>query len=392
MYRNFRYRLFTNANQERELEIALETHRRLYNICLDYKQLAYQCYGTNISYYDLSSWFSNARKANPHYARLNVRSARETMRRLDKAFASFFRRCKEGSPSPGYPRFKGKDCFNSFIFPGYQDSNGAHLTGDRLRVQYIGTMRVKLHRPVEGVIKTVTLKREAGKWFVIFACELPDVPLVESDKPAVGIDVGLESFLTTSDGAHEPNPRYLKAALPALRRAGRAVARKKNGSSNRRKAVRRLQKVHARVRNQRREHHFQVACRLVLAYGFIAAEALNIKNMLANGRLSRAISDAGWAGFLDVLRGKAEKAGVEYVEVDPRGTSQECSGCGKEVLKPLSQRQHDCPHCCLSLHRDHNAALNILARAGPARTAPAGENVDHKVKRPPRSRKRKRAV
>ena len=151
----------------------------------------------------------------------------------------------------------------------------------------------------------------------------------------MGIDVGLESFLTTSDGTHEPNPRYLMTALPELRRAGRSVARKQKGGANRRKAVRRLQKIHVRVKNLRREHHYQVACRLVLAYGLLAVESLNVLGMLRSHRFSRAISDVGWSGFLNVLCCQAEKAGASFVEVDPRGTSQECSGCGQEVREDL---------------------------------------------------------
>lgn len=370
MHRSFRYRLFTNTNQERELTTTLETHRRLYNACLEQRKTAYETEMRSVNYPEQSAWFTIERRLNPYYKNLNCSSAQATMRRLDKAFTNFFRRYQEGETKAGYPRFKGCDRFDSFTFPTH--GNGVRLTDNHLYIQYVGTIRVKLHRPVKGTIKTITLKREAGKWFVIASCELPDVPVVESNKPAVGIDVGLTHFLTDSNGGHEPNPRYLKAALPELRRAGRAIARKRKGGVNRRKAVRRLQKVHARVRNLRREHHYKVACRLVIAFGFIAVEALNIKGMLANGRFSRAISDAGWAGFLNVLRGQAEKAGVQFVEVDPKGTSQECSSCGQEVRKDLSVRRHECPNCGLSLNRDHNAALNILARARLARTGPAG--------------------
>ena len=385
MRRAFKYRLFTNANQERELASALETHRRLYNACLGRRKTAYETDKRSVKYTEQSAWFKGQRRANLFFARLNFSSAQATMRRLDKAFANFFRRVKDKVAQAGYPRFKGRDRFDSIEYPSHGD--GIRLTGNRLRVQHVGTIRVKLHRPVEGVIKTLTLKREADKWFVVASCDLGDLCVKPSALPPVGIDVGLESFLTTSEGKGEPNPRYLKTALPKLRVAGRAVARKKKGGKNRRKAVRRLQKVHARVKNLRREHHHAVACRLVLAFGLIAVEALNIKGMLANGRLSRAISDAGWAGFLDVLRCKAEKAGAQFVEVDPRGTSQQCSRCGREVCKDLSVRKHDCPGCGLVLHRDHNAALNILARAGPARTEPAGVNVGQRVKRPPRSRR-----
>jgi putative transposase len=160
--------------------------------------------------------------------------------------------------------------------------------------------------------------------------------------------------------------------MPALRRAGRAVARKKKGGTNRRKAVKRLAKAHARVKNLRREHHHQVALKLIRRSGLIAIERLNIRGMLKNDRLSRAISDAGWSGFLLTLRAKAESAGLACVGVDARGTSQECSGCGGHVPKPLSVRWHDCPHCGLSLHRDTNAARVILGRALQARTEPVG--------------------
>lgn len=383
MRRAFKYRLFTNANQERELDIALESHRRLYNSCLDYRQLAYSLYGASISYADCSRWFKHQRGANPYFARLNFSSAQATMRRLDKGFTAFFRRVKAGD-KPGYPRFKGRDHFDSIEFPAYGD--GIRLLGSKLRVQHVGTIRVKLHRPIEGTIKTVMLKREAGKWYAVFSCDLGPIEVAPSTNPPIGIDVGIESFLTTSDGEHEPNPAYHKSALPELRRRGRAVNRKRKGGKNRRKAARVLARAHARVKNLRREHHHQVALKLVRRYGLIAVESLSIKNMLRNGRLARAISDAGWSGFLLTLKSKAESAGVSIVEVNARGTSQECSGCGRVVRKDLSQRWHSC-ECGCSLHRDENAARNILARGLTARTGPPEVNVADHRKRPPRSRR-----
>jgi putative transposase len=242
-------------------------------------------------------------------------------------------------------------------------------------VTNVGFIKVKLHRPIEGKIKTVSLKREAGRWYVVFSCDLGPVKVEPSTNPPVGIDVGIESFLTTSDGEHEPNPRYQKTALPELRRAQRSLARKRKGGKNRRKSKRKVAKIHARVKRLRREHYHQVALKLVRRYGLIAAEGLNVQGMLRSGWMSRAISDAGWSGFLETLRSKAESAGVAFVEVDARGTSQQCSACGAEVRKGLSVRWHDCGHCGLSLHRDENAARNILARGLQARTGPAGGNV-----------------
>jgi putative transposase len=337
-----------------------------------------------VKYTEQSARFTEERKTNPFYANINFSSAQATMRRLDKAYKAFFKRVKEEKGKVGFPRFKGRDRFDSIEFPSYGD--GIRLNGDRLRVQSVGAVKVKLHREVEGKIKTVTLKREADKWYVVFSCELPDVPILPTDKPPIGIDVGLETFLRTLEGKLEPNPRYLKNALPELRRKARAVSRKKLRSKNRRKAVQRLRKIHARVRNLRKEHHHQVALKLVRRYGFIAAESLDIRGMLGNDRLARSISDAGWDGFLLTLRYKAESAGVAYVEVDARGTSQCCSRCGATVPKSLWDRWHECPHCNLSLHRDENSAKEILRRGLLAWIGPAWRNVDQQVMRAPRSR------
>jgi putative transposase len=355
----FKYRLFTNANQERELGIMLESHRRIYNQYLDCRELAYQCFGASMNYQDCSRWFKTQRRLNPYFARLNFSSVQATARRLDQSFTNFFRRVKEGAEEPGYPKFKGKDRFNSVVFPSYRD--GVRLTGNRLYVQHVGKIKVKLHRPVEGTIKTVSLKREAGKWYVVFACELPGVAVKASVLPPVGIDVGLTDFLVDSNGKKEPNPRYLQKTLPELRRVQRAVSRKKKGGKNRRKSVLRLQALHARVANQRREHHYEVACKLVNAFGYIVVESLNIKEMIENGKYSRAISDVAWGGFLSVLQHKCQKAGAHFVTVDPKGTSQTCT-CGQRVPKMLWDRWHECPACGLSQQRDHVSAQVILAR------------------------------
>ena len=383
MRRAFKYRLWTNANQERELAAMLETHRRLYNSCLDERKSRYEAEKITVKYTDQSARFKVERETNAFYARLNFSSAQATMRRLDKAFAHFFRRLKTGE-KPGYPRFKGRDFFNSIEFPAHGD--GIRLVENRLRVQHVGLIRVALHRPVEGTIKTVTLKREVGKWYAVVSCDLGEIAVETSTNPPIGIDVGLEKFLTTSEGEQEPNPRYLKDALPKLRREQRACSRKKKGGKNHRKARKTVAKIHARVKNLRREHHHQIALKLVRRYGLIAVESLSIKNMLKNDRLARAISDVAWGNFLLTLRSKAESAGVAFVEVNARGTSQECSGCGQVVPKDLSQRWHSCS-CGCSLDRDENAARNILARGLLARTEPAEINVAGCRKRPPRSRR-----
>jgi putative transposase len=368
MRRAFKFRLYPSANQARELGIMVETHRRLYNAALEQRKLAYETRGLSLNYYYQANQLKELRAADPYQARTNFSSEQATLRRLDTSYQNFFRRCKQGSKAPGFPRFKGREHFDSVTFPTYGD--GIRLKDNRLRVQHVGTIRTKVHRAVEGAVKTASIKREADKWFVVLSCDLGDVVVAPSTLPAGGIDVGLEAFLTTSDGQRIGNPRYQKAELPKLRRLQRATSRKKRGGRNRRKASRRVRVLHARVRNLRHEHHHQVALKLIRLYGLIGVESLSVSNMLKNHSLARAISDAGWAGFVNVLRCKAERAGAEVVAVNPRGTSQECSGCGVDVPKKLAERWHTCPHCGLSLHRDENAAKNILARALLARTGP----------------------
>ena len=267
MRRAFKFRLYPTANQARELGIMVETHRRLYNAALEQRKLAYETRGLSLNYYAQSNQLKELRASDPYQARTNFSSEQATLRRLDKAYQNFFRRCQQGSKAPGFPRFKGREHYDSVTFPAYGD--GIRLADNRLRVQHVGTVRTKIHRSVDGTVKTATLKREADKWFVVLSCDLGDVVVAPSTLPAGGIDVGLEAFLTTSDGQRIGNPRYQKAELPKLRRLQRATSRKKKGGRNRRKASRRVRVLHARVRNLRHEHHHQVALKLIRLYGLI---------------------------------------------------------------------------------------------------------------------------
>ena len=314
MFKAYKFRLWTNANQERELEIALETHRRLYNSALAQRRWFYDEWQISCNYEYQSSWFKDERQNNLWFAHINFSSAQATLRRLDKAFANFFRRVKAGQ-EPGYPRFKAADRFNSILFPSHGD--GIRLKVNKLRVQHVGTIRVCLHREVEGTIKTLSIKREADKWFVVLACELPEPAKVGNLLPAVGLDLGLTHFATLSNGEQIANPRFLKEELPALRRAQRAVSRKKNRSNNRKKAKRCVARIHARIANLRREHQHKVSNELISRYGKVAVESLNVQGMVRNRRLARAISDVGWSGFVDVLTHKAESAGGEVKQVSP---------------------------------------------------------------------------
>ena len=235
-----------------------------------------------------------------------------------------------------FPRFRPRSRYHSITFQSSGDGCRL-LPAGKLKLQGVGQIKVKLHREVKGKIKTVTVKREAGKWYVCFSVECQAKPLPQS-AASVGVEVGLRAFATLSDGTEIKNPRYYREALARLRKAQRKVARRKKGSHRRRKAVRVLQAAHAHVKNQHADSHHKVSRRLICYFGLVVVEDLNVRG-LASGMLAKSVTDAGWSSFIDKLVYKAEEAGRLLIKVDPRGTSQRCV-CGAPNPKTLSQRWH----------------------------------------------------
>jgi putative transposase len=244
-----------------------------------------------------------------------------------------------------------------------------------LSLSKIGRIPIRLHRPIEGIPKTVTVSREADGWYACISCaEVPIVPLPATGRET-GIDVGLKVFLITAEGHPTDNPRYYRKAERALRKAQRRVARRTKGSRRRRQAVALLKRKHQKIQRQRLHFHHKTALDLLRAYDTIYLEDLQVANMVRNHHLAKSISDAAWRQFRTILEGKAVYAGRRVVAVPPAFTTQDCSGvlpdgsrCTQRVVKSLSVRTHICPSCGLVLDRDENAALNIL-RAGQARQA-----------------------
>jgi len=357
MRRTFKYRLYPNKEQSVALEYQLNEARVLYNAALQERREAWRRRSVSLNYYDQANQLKEIRAAG-NLGLANYSACQDVLRRVDKTFKAFFRRVKAGQKA-GYPRFKSRDRYGSFTFPAWGD--GCHLTdAGRLKVQGVGVIKLKMHRLIAGEIKTLTLKHEVGKWYACFSVvvDMPDdLPPLE----AIGIDVGLYSFAALSTGELVANPRNLKAGLGKLRRCQRKVARRKKGGNGRRKAVRLLQKAHARVKNRRADFQHKLSRRLVDNYGLITVEDLNIKG-LSRGMLAQSVNDAGWDSFLAKLAYKAEEAGGQLVRVNPNGTSQVCSRCGclPDVPKTLADRIHSCPHCGLVVDRDVNAARNIL--------------------------------
>jgi len=362
----YEYRLYVRRNERALLERLLKEHRQVYNAALSQIKTDYEVGGERQT--ALSQWpyFREWRKQEGMLS--NASSIQQTLRRLDKAFSAFFRRVKAGE-TPGYPRFKGANRFDSVE---YTYGDGVSLYYDEaldrflLHVQNVGEIKVKVHRllPDGAKIKHVVLKRKATGWYVFLMLVVPDpLPVEPSGLPQVGVDMGLLRLLTLSDGTQIDNPRWLRASLAELRRAQRRLARAMKGGQNRRDRRLILAKLHEHIANIRKDFWHKVTYVLVHTYGLVALEQLDLAFMTRNAHLSLSAHDAGLGMFDDLLCFKAVDAGCAVVHVNPRNTSQRCSGCGELVPKVLSVRVHSCPHCYLELDRDVNAAINILALA-----------------------------
>lgn len=364
MRKTFKYRLFTTRLQNELLDVQLGEACRLYNAALQERRDAWK-QRVSINYYTQANQLKEIRAAGD-LGLANFSCCQDILRRVNKTYEAFFRRVKRGNKA-GYPRFKSRRRFDSITFPSYND--GIKLNDNMLRIQGVGQIEVKLHRPVGGKIKTVTVKRECGKWYACFSVE-HQAKSLPANLNEIGIDVGLERFATMSDGKSVPNHRWYKESEAKLRRAQRKIARRKKGSHRRRKAVQLLQKVHQRIKNQRHEFQHKFTFWLVQNFGLIGVENLNVKG-LTGGMLAKSVHDVSWAAFFSKLAYKAENAGRTLKAVDPRGTSQTCT-CGSKVRKELSDREHVCTACGLIAERDHVSAQVVLQRA---RMSPSNRNV-----------------
>ena len=370
------YRVYPTKAQETALTGTLETCRQVYNSLLNWRKHDYEVLGKSPSKVEQQAAFPRWKKEHAELSEVYSQVLQNVAGRVDLAFDAFFRRVKAGE-TPGFPRFKSYGQYDSITYP----QSGFGVVQGRLRLSKIGDLAIRLHRPIDGNIKTCTIRRVRQKWYACLSCEVGAQVLPPSDEE-VGMDVGLKTFASLSNGENVENPRFFRKDEKALAKAQRKLAKQTRGSKARKKARRVVSRIHERIRNRRHDFVHQTARRLVNRYGVIAVEKLNVKNMskaparkldpnnegqfLPNGAsakagLNKSISDASWSMFRFVLTGKAERANRLIVAVNPAYTSQMCSGCGNIVRKPLSQRWHDCPHCGLSLDRDTNAAINILS-------------------------------
>jgi len=398
--KSYKFRLYPTRKQTETLQWTLDHCRELYNAALQERRDAYNLMvRQHPNYHDVetrkqltkeyavgfnqqSAQLPEIKGVREEYKEVYAQVLQDTLHRVDKAMKAFFLRVKNGQ-TPGYPRYQGKARYDSFTYPQVSTGTCAlKVEGNRLYLPKIGHVKIKLHREIIGKIKTCTIKREGEHWYVCFACEVEAVQKLPYTDLAIGVDMGLKYFVTTSDGDTIQNPRHFRKSHGLLKKRQQRLARKKKNSNRRKKASRLVARTHRKIRNQRQDFRHKAARQLVSTYETIVFEDLSIHNMVRrpkpkqdeNGRylpngasaksgLNKSIQDAGWASFIELVEHKAEWAGVTVYKVNPYKTSQLCSACGLEgEHKDLSVRTHVCVHCGVVLDRDHNAAINIRDR------------------------------
>jgi putative transposase len=364
--KTFEYRLYVKKEQARLLMACLAESRHIYNGMLEMVKQQYEDKQTFPSKYDLEHAFKG--RGSEHVPATTVQMLAD---RLSKSLKRFLAAKQNTIPGIGFPRFKKPNRWHSIQLRQYGKDVYLHEDKKHLMVpKKLGHfLKIKLHRPIEGTPKTVHLVHRAdGHWYALIVCEME--PRTEHEPGtcehlAIGIDVGLKSFLTDSEGHTVENPRYYRTSQRTLRRKQRTICRRKIGSHRRRKAAKSTAQTHLKIKRQRRDFQYKTAKQYAEQYQVIAVEKLQILNMVQNHSLAKSIMDASWSKFLDILSEKAERAGHAVIRVNPRFTSQKCFKCGEIVQKSLSVRTHICPFCGYIADRDVNAAKNVLKVARP---------------------------
>ncbi|MCK5239824.1 MAG: transposase [Candidatus Thorarchaeota archaeon] len=363
MLKTYKYRLYPDGSQREKIKKTADACRFIYNWALETGSTAYKRDKTSLSAYDLHALLPELKKEHPWLATPYSQSLQQSVRRQYKALQNFFRRVKRGEERPGYPKFRSKRHHRqSFDIP-----QGIKIEFEKRNVYLpkIGLVRTVFHRRFEGAIKNCTvIVTNTGKHFICIVVEDGRVPPKKkrvNQKKSIGIDVGLKTYATISNGEKIENPRFLEISLKRVKCLHRRLSKKKRGSKNREKARIRYGKCREKISDQRRDFQQKLTTRLIRENQAIMVESLNVSGMVKNRRLSKAISDAAWSSFLNMLRYKSELYGVSLIEVGMfEPTSKLCHVCGfKNDGIKLKDREWPCPQCKTKHDRDTNAALNI---------------------------------
>jgi putative transposase len=360
MLKAFEYRLYP-TKQQRLLSQQLEECRWLYNYLLAQRRAAWEQRQESVRLYYQQATLPALKADRPSLAGVQSQALQNVAMRIDLAFKAFFRRVRNGE-TPGYPRFRGKGRYASITYPQAPVGCQLDVGAKRSRLHGVGEVKILLHRPIEGTLKTATIQRSsAGMWYVRCSSECPEPAPLPAAGRRVGIDVGLRTFATLSTGEQIANPRFFRHEEQTLAKAQRRLSREEKGAPERAKRRKIVARVHERIAWRRGDFAHQHSRRIAVGYDQIAVEDLSVNRMTHNHCLAKSIHDAAWSRFVTFLSYKAVWAGRKFVAVNPVYTSQDCSGRGRRQRLSLADRIYTC-HCCgIRLDRDLNAAKNIWA-------------------------------
>jgi len=372
--RTSQFRLYPTPKQERTLEKWLVLCCETYNAAFDERKSAYRMAGVSLSYEDQCAKLPECKEVRRDLAEVPSQVLQDVVKRVDLAFQAVFGRAEEGK-KPGFPRFKSRFRYHSLTFKQFGNSFKINEQEKKnrgmLELTKLGKVKMVMHRRIKGIPKTAIVKRTpTGKWFVTITVAQSAKDLQEKHLPPsqeeVGIDVGLKTFAYLSTEEEIANPRFFREEEAKLARAQRKLSKAPQGTKERDRKRKIVARMHERIANRRKNFIEQEVCKLIARFGFLAVEALVVRNLVKNPKLAKSIADTSWSMFFTRLLVKAEEAGRHVVKVDPAYTSQTCSCCGHRQPMPLSVRVYECPRCGLVIHRDYNGSLNILEDARQA--------------------------
>ena len=369
LVRAYKFRIYPDAKRQKEIDVQLTLSKEFYNLLLEKSIKAYKEGNKKISIIVLNR-FAKEIEEDKKYLKIYSQTRCEIKYRVLKAYKNFFRRIKENKSgkkiNAGFPRFKSKDKYYSITYP--QDNGSFTIVKKNkkqiIRISRIGGVQIEMHREIEGKIKTLTIKKNAGEYYAIFTTiKEIELPKIEDTNP-VGIDMGLNSFIAMSDETKIEKPKFMQQKRKKIAKWQKVVARRSKGSKRRNKAKQKLQNAYNEATNQSNDFAHKLSNKLVNSgYTSFAVEGLYIQNMVKNHRFAGSIQDASWNRFIQMLSYKAESAGMRVIKVNARNTSKQCSNCSNIQDMPLSKRIYNCDRCGMQLDRDINASINILKRA-----------------------------
>ena len=363
MNKTYKFRIYPTKNQTSKLNNTLEICRLVYNDLLSKRNKEYDDNKKTLSCYTQQKYITQQKSIHPKMKEINSQVLQNVAVRVDLAFQGFFRRVKSKGEKAGFPRFKSFNRYQSITYP--QNNGSFSFQKDcKIKLSKIGCVKIKKHRDLKGTPKTCTvIKTSTDKWFISITCiNVEKKPLPVNDK-IVGIDLGISTFATYSNGTKINNPKFFKDEIKSLTKSQRKLSKLKKGTKERKQQIKVVARIHERTKNKRDNFSHQLSRKLINKFDLICVEDLNINRMKITGKrikINRSIQDVAWRNFLSNLVSKAEEAERQIMKVNPAYTSQTCSECYSRQKLVLSDRTFKCNTCGLSIDRDLNASINIL--------------------------------